>query len=458
MSRSGKKRPRVLTYRDLREAAAFFLSATAILGTLAVGAGLLASPGILAGALALVLAGSGCSAWLRGLSDMDSAAAEWIARARPALILSVLGGITLLLAPLLLVPLSGWSAWLAAALPLLFAILVRSAFLVSETDYAVLAGLSLLAGAWLLAFPGWAPRAAFLAIALLAIALLVSGRLWTRHRQGILKGKVAWGEWLPLFAAPAAGAAALLMLVFVAAPTMDPLWNPARRRPAGRMPKIVVEWHDTPERHGGDPARRPDGGNGGETPVQQDPAGAEATPPDTVVIRPPSGGNLAAFLKSAFSLVSRRGLHAGLWVLAVLPLVWLTRRILKMKRSLAGIAEEKLKEVLEGARRRRREKEPPPPVPEDPREAVVHLYNGLRNEFDRHGYKRQAHLAPREYAKYLSFRIDDQKEPIERVTGLFETALYSQGALVGAERREMMSLCERLRRRVQTGSPTPAPA
>lgn len=452
-----RKKARILTYRDLREAAAFSLTLVAVLGTLSLGAGLFAAPVALASALGLVLAAAGLSAWLRGLADMDSAGTEWIARARPALLLSGLGGTALFLGTLLMVPLSGWSAWLALALPLLWAILVRSAFLVTEADYAILSGLSLVSALWLLSFPGWGPRALFWGTALLALAILVSGRLWNRHRQGVLKGKVSWGEWLPLFGVPAAGMTLLLALAFLAAPPLDPLWNPERRRPSGTVPRIVVEWNEAPSRPGKGPAQGASGpGNGGsETPAA---APSEAGSPDAVVIRPPSGGNLVALVRSAFSFLSARGLQTGLGLLIALPLVWLVRRLLRMKRSLAGAAEGKLKEILDAARRRRREKAPPPPVPEDPRDAVVHLYNDLRAELDRHGYKKQPHLAPWEYAKYLAFRIDDQRQPIEQATRLFEAALYARSAIVGTERREMMAICERLRRRVQTGGVSQAPA
>lgn len=436
-----RRRKSPLTYRHLRDAAWTALGAASVLATVVWGVGPDTAGVAAAGAAAVLAAAAGLAARLRAMATMDSTVIDWIARARPALLLSGLGAVALFVTALLAVPLSGWSAWIAFAAPLAWATGVRSAFLVSAADGRILGATALANAALLLCHPGWGPRLALATCALLALAAVVSDRLWERTGHGVLKGKVAWRDWLAQWGGPAAALAAFLGISFAAMPEMRPAWRPGVGRPAGGPLRVVVEWPD----RGGEPATGPrrTAAEGSSTDPQP--------PPGTVVVRPPSFSNAAALLRRAAEILTSRGPRAAAVLAGAAAVFWLLRRLLALKRALKGGAGETLREVVASARRRRREAAPPP-VPEEPREAVVFLYNELRETLDRHGYKRQPHLAPREYARYLAVRLTDQKDPIERVTALFEAARYGPIPLDVDSRRQMLKACAALRARVGGGA------
>ncbi len=446
MSKHARKRFRPFTYRDLREIFATGLSATAVLGTVSAAIGFLVAPVWTLAAAALVAGAAALSAYLRNLADMDSASSEWIARSRPALLLSALGGTALFFITVLMIPLSGWSAWLALALPLAFAALVRAAFLTTESDYKILAGTGISCAAWLLCFPGWGPRLTFAAVAFMALGILAANHLWNRFRQGVLKGKVVWSEWLPSFGVPAAVFSTALLAAFALTPDQKPLWDPSRSRPAGGPPRFIVEWSGGKD--------RPDASLPGTSSPPESPG---ELPPGAVVVHPPSLENISALVQSAAALFSRRGLFVIAGAAAALLLGWFLWRFFKRKRW-AGIAEAKLKEVIAAAQRLRREPDEPPEEPADPRAAVVFLYNELRKEFDRHGYKKQPHLTPWEYARYLAVRLAGDRESIETMTRLFEQARYSDERIDTASRREMTRLSSALRGRARSAGAAVSPA
>lgn len=435
-------KPRVWTYRDLREASASALAAYTALSVLSFGAGLAASPLLTASVLILLGAAALSSRTLRAWKDQDVPLAELAERGHLALVLSFAAGTVLLLAALLMIRLSGWSAWLALALPLAASVVIRAAFLLSDRDYRILAGLSLATLATTLAFPGWGPRGTVLAGTLLALAVVLSGELWNRLRHGILKGKIVWPELLRQAAFPAAAAAGPLLLLFLAASPFRPAWNPAKHRPPKEAFRLVIRWQE--EGSGGKPPKN--GANGG--PTTSNPSGAP--PAKEIVVTAPRAGNLKALAGAAAGIVRGRGPWILGGVLVGCPLAYGLWRIWRRRKGKGSTAEEVLSKFLETVQRRRSVTgAAPPPIPDDPRLAVVFLYNAVRQALERNGYKRQPHLSPREYERFLSFRLSEESERIGRITDRFERALYGPGYVAEGWRSQMQRDCESLQRRVE---------